>query len=66
MSGNIARWTLENEGRINDGGETRTIKMITSFTAIVTGDKVEGTMQSRSPEIDAPSPERKWTGVRDK
>ena len=66
VSGNIAKWSLENEGRINDGGETRTIKMVTTFTAIVSGNKVEGTMQSRSPEIDAPSPERKWTGVREK
>ena len=33
LQGTMAKWTIENEGRINDGGETRTVKMITNFTA---------------------------------
>ena len=67
VQGHTAKWTIENEGRISDGGEVRTVKMITNFSATVTGDKVEGTMQSRSPDAGGmTAPERKFSGVRQK
>ena len=62
---NTAKFSLQTEGRINQNGEERTIKMTTDFTATVSGDKVDGTMQLRSSE-GMSQPERKFSGLREK
>jgi hypothetical protein len=65
LQGGTAKFSLQTEGRINQNGEERTIRMTTEFTATVSGDKVEGTMQLRSGE-GMTQPERKFSGVREK
>jgi hypothetical protein len=64
VQGNTAKFSIESEGRTNQNGEERTIKVTTDFSATVTGGKIDGTMEFRAEGMSRPA--RKFSGVREK
>jgi hypothetical protein len=63
VNGSTIRFSVQTEGRINQNGEERAVKMTTDYIAVLKGNALDGTMKSHSSEMGS-SPERKWTGKR--